>query len=241
MLASSAAHHPQPDDPFQSLYHSFTNLTLTNPPPATPPSPIHTIPHPPFPSTTPIPVTISIFPPGDNVIFAHSSFFARRAAAAADLPTPAEVRQHAAAVLHPAEDTTTITHVPFPALGLLVKYGAGVRAAAEGKGMLLLRRYLDADADVDVDVDGSGGAGMGAVVPEVFGWRRDGGEGFVYMALPEGERVRVCEALRAVVGGWRRLRLGGEGFVGEFFLAFFFFWAGLVVCLLGLIFKRGVG
>lgn len=65
-------------------------------------------------------------------------------------------------------------------------------------------------------------------VPEVFGWRAEGGERFVYMGRPEGqllaerwegmsaaEREGVCVQLRAAAREWRRLRQGGVGFVGR--------------------------
>jgi hypothetical protein len=78
-------------------------------------------------------------------------------------------------------------------------------------------------------------------VPEVFGWRRDAEtrERFVYMDLPVGEvleerwaglseveREGVCTQLRGIVAEWRRLRLGGVGFVGTSF--FFSPWCSRV-------------
>ncbi|KAK3304178.1 uncharacterized protein B0T15DRAFT_232028 [Chaetomium strumarium] len=96
--------------------------------------------------------------------------------------------------------------------------GNGSQAASsEGKAMMLVRSVVT-------------GSEAAVVVPEVFGWRRDAGsgDGFVYMAMPEGdvladrwegmgemERGQVCAQLRGVVSEWRRLRLGGVGFVGS--------------------------
>ncbi|KAK4101130.1 hypothetical protein N658DRAFT_450169 [Parathielavia hyrcaniae] len=258
------------NDPFHALSDSLASLTLTavtaaSPAPAQtqhqPPSssPPHSYPHPQTlprthhaspDSNHPDPITITpLFPPGDNVIFAHSSFFTRRrhhhhsplptafshstTTPTPDLPTPAQVRDEAARL---GISTTTTNEgpgsngaklVPFPALGLLVKFGPGV-SAAEGKAMMLLRRALASS------LSSSSSEGNGEVllpVPEVFGWRRDAGTGerFVYMDLPEGEEVLeerwgrmsegekegVCVQLREVVRAWRRLRLGGVGFVGS--------------------------
>jgi hypothetical protein len=96
-------------------------------------------------------------------------------------------------------------------------------SAAEGKAMMLLRRALPSLVERAGEVP----------VPEVFGWRRDAetGERFVYVDLPRGEvlaqrwagmsqteREEVCAQLKGWVGAWRRLRLGGVGFVGEFLL-----------------------
>jgi hypothetical protein len=177
-------------------------------------------------------VTVTpLFPPGDNVIFAHSSFFRRPALPGniyPDLPTPAQVREQARllGIINDATDNGNVAKlVPFPSHGLLVKYGAGDGngsggvSAAEGKAMALVRRSLEQAV----------GGGVPVPVPEVFGWRRDAGTGerFVYMDLPEGEvleekwagmseveREAVCTQLRGWVREWRRLRLGGVGFVG---------------------------
>jgi hypothetical protein len=173
-------------------------------------------------------VTVTpLFPPGDNVIFAHSSFFRRPALPGniyPDLPTPAQVREQAR-LLGITDNGNVAKLVPFPSHGLLVKYGAGYGtgsggvSAAEGKAMALVRRSLEQAV----------GGGVPVPVPEVFGWRRDAGTGerFVYMDLPEGEvleekwagmseveREAVCTQLRGGVREWRRLRLGGVGFVG---------------------------
>lgn len=254
-------------DPFQTLYDSLANLTLnitatpaadddttTNnnhythqtsaPISALAPPPRHSHSHSPQPAQPRalLPIT-PLFPPGPNVIFAHSSFFSRFTPAGTypELPTPARVREEAARLgLVPAEGEEDDGRegraklVPFPELGLLVKYGPEVVAGApyaggggvgvapaEGKAMSLARRTL-----LDLGVPSER-----VPVPEVFGWRRDGetGERFVYMDLPEGEvleerwagmseveREGVCTQLREVVAEWRRLRLGGVGFVGEF-------------------------
>ncbi|KAL2171807.1 hypothetical protein VTG60DRAFT_1504 [Thermothelomyces hinnuleus] len=198
-------------------------------------------------------VTVTpVFPPGDNVVFAHSSFFTRPAPAAGtryyysqypDLPAPARVRAEVAAAAAgrgtegsaggAAAGASEAKLVPFPALGLLVKYGpegvAGV-SAAEAKAMLLVRRALMAASLASGPSPAPVSVSVPVPVPEVFGWRRDAetGERFVYMDLPQGEiledrwaglseveREAVCAQLRDVVAEWRRLRLGGVEFVGS--------------------------
>lgn len=244
-------HHHPPDptnlhsDPFQSIYDSFANLTLT--PTTAPATTTNTDNQTPSPNhdqtqtqtqTQPaplIPINL-LFPPGDNVIFAHTSFFRRYVPGRTtnvDLPTPVLVREQAARVhgllYHggppPPTETRRRMLVPFPELSLLVGYNTNIdngAAAAEGKAMMLLRRAM-----AGVGGGGGGGSRVGIPVPEVFGWRREGGEGFVYMELPEGEVLEerwsgmseaekgaVCAQLREMVGLWRRLRHGGVEFVG---------------------------
>ncbi|KAL2016244.1 hypothetical protein VTK56DRAFT_4020 [Thermocarpiscus australiensis] len=181
-----------------------------------------------------MPIT-AVFPPGDNVVFAHSSYFRRdrpsslcRHPSFVELPSPAQVRHEAIRLGIPSEGEGVETKtprgtarlVPFPSLRLLVKYGSGV-SAAEGKCMLLLRRLLSGSGPTT-------GQGLAVPVPEVFGWRADGGESFVYMSLPEGVlleeawdgmseagKEKVCGQLRDMVAGWRRLKQGCAEFVGR--------------------------
>ncbi|AEO71278.1 uncharacterized protein THITE_2092788 [Thermothielavioides terrestris NRRL 8126] len=255
-------HHPtDTDDPFQALHNSLANLSLTAPA-HPPPREIPTATAPP--DQSPIRAT-PLFPPGDNVVFAHSSFFRRRCGPStssssssppAELPSPAQVRAQAAWLSIAAgnhdggagmemdefvgegdgyggaaggggvivDEQAGAKTVPFAELGLAVRYGPRV-SAAEGKAMMFVRRTLG-----ECYGAGDGGGAAAVVVPEVFGWRRDGetGERFVYMALPEGElllgrwegmaereREAVCAQLKGVVAAWRRLRLDGVGFVGS--------------------------
>ncbi|KAK3360735.1 hypothetical protein B0T25DRAFT_447457 [Lasiosphaeria hispida] len=209
---------PNPD-PFQSLYDALSNLTLSAIPQAAArgdSNPTGTS----YVSNTAkvldssnpsiIPVNL-IFPPGDNVIFGHSSFF--KQPRSFDLPTPATVRSEAARLFElghfPVAATSRL--VPFASLGLLVKYGVDV-SATEAKCLLLLKRLLSDSVPV----------------PEVFGWRKDGEEKFIYMELPEGmlladrwlwmgegERTMVCEELKGMVREWRRLRQGGREIIGS--------------------------
>lgn len=66
--------------------------------------------------------------------------------------------------------------------------------------------------------------------PEVFGWAQDGGQGFIYMALVDGdplyerwkgmnedERLSVCAQVRKMVGAWRSLvQDDDDPYIGEF-------------------------
>ncbi|SPQ20358.1 5785283e-d88b-4fe9-a9ad-6c6e7c975ddb [Thermothielavioides terrestris] len=97
-------HHPtDTDDPFQALHNSLANLSLTAPA-HPPPREIPTATAPP--DQSPIRAT-PLFPPGDNVVFAHSSFFRRHSGPSAslssssssppaELPSLAQVRAQAA-------------------------------------------------------------------------------------------------------------------------------------------------
>jgi len=143
-----------------------------------------------------------LFPSAQNVVFGHSSFF-KQNAGRIDLPSPSDVRQEASRQnLVPEQGTGTAVLVPIPPLGLLVKYGPSV-CISEAKSQLLLHRLLPKQVPA----------------PEVFGWRKDSGENFIYMALPEGvtlanswqmlsedQKADICSQLRDIVKAWRRLR-----------------------------------
>jgi hypothetical protein len=101
--------------------------------------------------------------------------------------------------------------VEFPSLGLIVKFGRSV-SIAEGQTLWALRHYL----------------GDALPVPEIFGWRCDGGRVFLYMERVEGatlerewtsmstaERDSVCAQLRQTITALRRLRQPAKStFVG---------------------------
>lgn len=242
MLVSSSGHYssgpfhqPQPlaveVDPFESLYNSLANLTLTaaSSLPVTPSGAVDraktaaepiipdAAPIPPvasavtntpssFQNEAPIPVNI-IFPPGDNVIFAHSSYYRQFR----ELPSILHVRTQAilAAGRLPLPSPSYL--VPFPDQGLLVNYGPDANvSAAEGKNLVLLKQIFKLDE---------------VPVPEIFGWRRDAehGERVIYTSLPvgntledrwggltDGEKARVCVELRDMVKTWRRLQQGNK-------------------------------
>lgn len=133
-------------------------------------------------------------------VFRESSFFTEKRASS--LPTPAEIR-----ALNEASgnvDGRTFDRPPpvmIPSLGLAVKYGRNVT-------VLEARTQLEVCARLQGRVP----------VPEVFGWAEDGGQGFIYMALFQGEtllerwgdmnedeRRGVCEELGHMVKSWRAL------------------------------------
>jgi len=182
---------------FQSLSLSLSGLSLTSNAAA------------PSRSADPGVLAACLFPSAQNVVFGHSSFF-KQNAGLIDLPSPAEVRQEAArqfADLHGSEDIDgeqqAATLVPIPSLGLLVKYGPTV-PISEAKTLMLLRRAFPQHQ---------------VPVPEVFGWRREGNDNFIYMSLPEGvtlldgwhllsgdQKIDICTQVRDIVRSWRRLR-----------------------------------
>jgi Phosphotransferase enzyme family len=152
---------------------------------------------------------LSILPSNESVIFNDSSFFKHHAA----LPSPAEVRQVANSnSLFSSHEPNGAVLVPFPTLGLMVKYSR-YTTIAEGQCLWAIRRILQ----------------TAVPVPEVFGWCRDGESTFIYMELIEGitlekrwdtlsasERVEICEQLSHMVSAMRRLEQSpDEKFVGE--------------------------
>ncbi|KAK2592984.1 hypothetical protein QQS21_009312 [Conoideocrella luteorostrata] len=129
-----------------------------------------------------------------------SSFFREKRADA--FPSPDEIRALNRELGDiRAEDFYRPPPVRIPALGLLVKYGADV-TVHEAKTQLIIREKL-----------------LGHVpIPEVFGWAMDGGQGFIYMQLVQGEtledrwhvldeadRRSVCGQLRTMVATWSSL------------------------------------
>ncbi|KAI5866814.1 kinase-like domain-containing protein [Durotheca rogersii] len=137
----------------------------------------------------------------ENVDFQDSGFFTRPGSPVRRLPTPDEVRAAARAAQQP-QNFDHPSPVIFPSLGLLVKYGGGVRVA-EAKCLRFIRQNL-----------------LGRVrIPEVYGWRTDSRQTFIYIEFIEGdtleklwptmndkERTTICSQLRRMVEEWRGLR-----------------------------------
>jgi hypothetical protein len=110
----------------------------------------------------------------DCVTFKDSSFFKRHTT----LPTIADV--HRVALEQTAGHAINISVPPpvrFAALGVIVKYGPHV-AIAEGKCLREIRRNF----------------GDQVPVPEVYGWRRDGGQVFIFMELIPAPTMDECWA-----------------------------------------------
>jgi hypothetical protein len=143
-----------------------------------------------------------------NTDFRDSRFFTGPGSPLRRLPTPSEVRAAARA----AQQSQNFEHpspVIFTSLGLLVKYGGGVRVA-EAKCLRFIHQHLSGHVRV----------------PEVYGWRTDARQTFIYMELIEGntlenlwptmneeDRTAICSQLRLMVEEWRRLRQD-ETFLG---------------------------
>ncbi|KPM45372.1 hypothetical protein AK830_g1152 [Neonectria ditissima] len=147
-------------------------------------------------------------PPDETVVFPQSSFFTQHPKPS-QLPSAAEIRRLAIeANAAAAEDFHQPPPVAVPALGLLVKYGARV-SVAEARCLAMLRERL---------------AGR-VPVPEVYGWRRDRGQVFIYMELVRGAttlergwdslgeeaRAAVCGELGGMVRAWRGLAREEDG------------------------------
>jgi hypothetical protein len=155
------------------------------------------------------------FPFDENVIFRQSGFFTKQTPPdQLSLPEPDEVREQARQSTNPhAKILTRPPPVTFSSLGVLVKYGSQV-SIAEAQCLLLFRKFLPA-----------------VPVPEVYAWRKDGKQTFIYMELIAGvtleecwtdlsevERVAICQELRDMVKSWRKLPqdlISDVPFIGE--------------------------
>ncbi|KAH7321971.1 phosphotransferase enzyme family protein [Rhexocercosporidium sp. MPI-PUGE-AT-0058] len=138
--------------------------------------------------------------------FLDSTFFTRYGPNPS-LPTPSEVR----ALSDPRQQTQP-PPIRFEHLGLLVKFGPHV-TTNEAQCLWLIKKELGDDVPV----------------PEVYGWRIDGEEVFIYMELIRGdtlksrwdwmsktERKTVCEDLSKIVTSLRAMdQSPGAYFVGS--------------------------
>ena len=115
----------------------------------------------------PVLITPAMLPTEETVFFQESSFFKHHALA--DLPTRDQIY---AAALPGYSRCVSI----FPSLSLAVKCirvtVAHRASAAEGQTMWALRKFLPE-----------------VPVPEVYGWRRDGDELFIFMELIKGDTL----------------------------------------------------
>jgi len=148
-------------------------------------------------------------PSGECRDFRDSSFFSRNAV---DLPTPAQVRQRHVRVDEKLVSASRPRPVVFQELGLLVKYGSEI-TIAEAQCLWFFNRHMKGRVPT----------------PELYGWRCDGEETFIYMELVRGdtleerwpslcdeERRSICRELKGCVDAWRGLRQETEPyFVGK--------------------------
>ena len=144
--------------------------------------------------------------------FLESSFF-RNGGPSRSLPTPAEVR----ALSAPNRTLPQPTPVRFEELNLLVKFGPHV-TPTEAQCLWMIRKELQGQVPV----------------PEVYGWRIDGAETFIYMQLVQGDTLRdrwdslsysdktaVCQQLRQITISLRQLEQDqDELFIGKSLISF---------------------
>jgi hypothetical protein len=160
--------------------------------------------------SVPIVLGLSTIPSGANFDVQDSSFFQKYG----QLPSPQTVRsearaQHFAGTSVDKRKQFNLTGsnykpppVVFEKMGLFVKWGSLVRVA-EGQSLYAVRRCLKNEIPV----------------PEIYGWRTDGDEVFLYMeAIPgqnmeqlwdkmtASDRVGICSELRKSFDSLRRLR-----------------------------------
>ncbi|KFY82293.1 hypothetical protein V500_10650 [Pseudogymnoascus sp. VKM F-4518 (FW-2643)] len=148
-----------------------------------------------YPSLTESPYLLSsMLPLGDSVSFEDSTFFRK---GNAQLPTPAEIRSAAGANYRRGRPPPVL----IPSLNLIVKYGSEI-TVAEGQCLWAIRHTLSS-----------------IPVPEVYGWRRDNDEMFIYMELVDGitleqawpdldleEKLDICNQLRPMLEDLRGLQ-----------------------------------
>jgi hypothetical protein len=151
---------------------------------------------------------LGCLPQDENVEFEQSTFFSRGHV----LPTTAEVRSEAVRQSPEGISSHRPRPVFYPDINLVVKYGIR-NSIAEGQCMWLIKRYMKDEVPV----------------PEVYAWKRDGAEFFLYMELVSGVTLKscwnelmpvdkgsVCHDLRASFHTLRSLRQDADHpFVGE--------------------------
>lgn len=137
--------------------------------------------------------------------FRESGFF--RIHRGQSLPSPAEVRARL------KYSTPRPKLVSFPLLGLMVKYGLSVDIA-EAQNLWAIQKLLKQEVPT----------------PELYGWRIDDDEVFIYMQLVDGdilhdrwdslttaEKSDICEQLRLIVARLRTVQQDPtDPFIGLF-------------------------
>lgn len=135
-----------------------------------------------------------------NRIFLESSFFKHHA----EFPSFEEIRERSRLNTGPKPHIVAFGH-----LNLLVKFGTWNKASiAEGQCLYMIRCEL----------------GNAVPVPEIYGWKTDGHETFLYMELVEGvtlekawdtlscdQRTAVCRDVRQILDTLRKLKQEDQG------------------------------
>lgn len=144
-------------------------------------------------------VRVAEIPRGDSIDIRGSSFFK---SGGRDLPSPTEVREEGIRVNARLARSSRPPPVVLKEQGLLVKYGPEI-TIAEAQCLWFFNRHMRGKVPT----------------PELFGWRRDGAETFIYMELVQGqtleerwpslddeERKLICREMKECVKAWRGLR-----------------------------------
>lgn len=154
-------------------------------------------------------VRISDLPCEENMVFRDSSYFKDNAG---DLPSPEVIRQKATEIHGTCSKSQRPPPIRFEDLQLIVKYGSAI-TVAEAQYLWYFNRHMKDKVPT----------------PELFGWRCDKGETFIYMQLISGETLEeawlsiseeeksaICGQLRSYVEAWRELRQESEPYyIGE--------------------------
>ncbi|KAK2800951.1 hypothetical protein FQN50_007926 [Emmonsiellopsis sp. PD_5] len=174
----------------------------------------------------PVRLTPSMIPTSPNFDVEDSQFFKKWT----QLPSPEEVRaqakvQHAAGVTLDNRKNFSLTgpHVRpppvlFEHLGLFVKWGTATKIS-EAQSLYAVGKYLQGNVPV----------------PQIYGWRVDGAEKFIYMEYIQGqtleqvwdtlsadECVSICNELRTICGNLRQLEQDPSDPILAAFLPLFF-------------------
>ncbi|KAF2674159.1 hypothetical protein BT63DRAFT_419466 [Microthyrium microscopicum] len=160
-------------------------------------------------SKQPLIVHIAELPHGDHLQFQDTAFFIHKRGS---FPAPEEVRSKNIHLNGNRAWGSRPPPVPFPELGLIVKFGSEI-TIAEGQCLWYLNSYLKDSVPT----------------PEVFGWLQDGNEVFIYMELIKGDTLKerwpllneeekgtICTQIGGCMEAWKELRQEKEPyFIGH--------------------------
>ncbi|ROW10168.1 hypothetical protein VMCG_01852 [Cytospora schulzeri] len=161
---------------------------------------------------TGIEVSMDAISPEGSIFLQSSSIFQRNPQGTM-FPSPKEVRSAHQKSMHDnkALDSQAPHIVRYPSLGLHVRYSQRVRLN-EAQALWLANHHL----------------GTSFVAPEIYGWRKDGADTFLFMeliegqpldevwgSLPEADRQEICKELRVATSKLGTLRQAkGYTFLG---------------------------